>query len=548
MKKTITFISGVFIATIMLAQSPSLFKYQSVVRDAEGHVLAAQELSVRVSIIGEEIAGPVVCQEVFNAETNEFGLIMLNIGSENPEDFAAIDWSEGPYFIQVEIDMGEGYINMGTTQLLSVPYALFAEKSGNIESDPLFTAWDMDYNDLINQPAIPTVPENVSDFNNDAGYITDYEETDPIFSAWDKDYEDLINQPVIPTIPENVSDFANDAGYLTGYEESDPLWLASASYSIALADISNWNSAYGWGNHDGLYRPVSWVPAWADVTSKPTTISGYGITDAMSTSHAANGITSTNITNWNSAYGWGNHAGLYRPVSWVPAWTDITGKPTTISGYGITDAMSTSHAANGITSTNITNWNSAYGWGNHAGLYRPVAWVPAWADVTSKPTTISGYGITDAMSTSHVANGITSTNITNWNSAYGWGNHASANYLAKSGGTMTGNLAASGNTNISGFNATLATSTATSYTLSANDNGKVITLNNAAAITLTIPSGLPTGFNCLIVQTGAGKITLTASGTTIQNRQSFTKTAGQYAIATLVHIGSNVFISSGDME
>jgi len=548
MKKTITFISGVFIATIMLAQSPSLFKYQSVVRDAEGHVLAAQELSVRVSIIGEEIAGPVVCQEVFNAETNEFGLIMLNIGSENPEDFAAIDWSEGPYFIQVEIDMGEGYINMGTTQLLSVPYALFAEKSGNIESDPLFTAWDMDYNDLINQPAIPTVPENVSDFNNDAGYITDYEETDPIFSAWDKDYEDLINQPVIPTIPENVSDFANDAGYLTGYEESDPLWLASASYSIALADISNWNSAYGWGNHDGLYRPVSWVPAWADVTSKPTTISGYGITDAMSTSHAANGITSTNITNWNSAYGWGNHAGLYRPVAWVPAWTDITGKPTTISGYGITDAMSTSHAANGITSTNITNWNSAYGWGNHAGLYRPVSWVPAWTDITGKPTTISGYGITDAMSTSHVANGITSTNITNWNSAYGWGNHASANYLAKSGGTMTGNLAASGNTNISGFNATLATSTATSYTLSANDNGKVITLNNAAAITLTIPSGLPTGFNCLIVQTGAGKITLTASGTTIQNRQSFTKTAGQYAIATLVHIGSNVFISSGDME
>jgi len=321
-----------------------------------------------------------------------------------------------------------------------------------------------------------------------------------------------------------------------------------AANGITSTNITNWNSAYGWGNHAGLYRPVAWVPAWTDITGKPTTISGYGITDAMSTSHAANGITSTNITNWNSAYGWGNHAGLYRPVSWVPAWTDITGKPTTISGYGITDAMSTSHAANGITSTNITNWNSAYGWGNHAGLYRPVAWVPAWADVTSKPTTISGYGITDAMSTSHVANGITSTNITNWNSAYGWGNHASANYLAKSGGTMTGNLAASGNTNISGFNATLATSTATSYTLSANDNGKVITLNNAAAITLTIPSGLPTGFNCLIVQTGAGKITLTASGTTIQNRQSFTKTAGQYAIATLVHIGSNVFISSGDME
>jgi len=47
--------------------------------------------------------------------------------------------------------------------------------------------------------------------------------------------------------------------------------------------------------------------------------------------------------------------------------------------------MTTAHAANGITSTNITNWNAAYGWGNHAGLYRPITYVPVWGEIISNP-------------------------------------------------------------------------------------------------------------------------------------------------------------------
>ena len=85
------------------------------------------------------------------------------------------------------------------------------------------------YNDLINKPTIPTVPTYVSAFTNDAGYLTNFTETDPQFSAWDKDYNDLTNKPtlfsgnyndltnkpMIPTVPTNVSAFTNDAGYLT---------------------------------------------------------------------------------------------------------------------------------------------------------------------------------------------------------------------------------------------------------------------------------------------------------------------------------------------
>jgi cell division protein FtsX len=90
------------------------------------------------------------------------------------------------------------------------------------------------------------------------------------------------------------------------------------------------------------------------------------------------------------------------------------------------------------------------------------------------------------------------------------------------------------------------TQTGTTYTVTTSDNGKIITLNNASAITLTVPT-LFAGFNCMIVQLGDGKVTLTASGVTISNRSSNTKTAGANAIATILGLTSTTFISSGDM-
>jgi nitrous oxidase accessory protein NosD len=90
--------------------------------------------------------------------------------------------------------------------------------------------------------------------------------------------------------------------------------------------------------------------------------------------------------------------------------------------------------------------------------------------------------------------------------------------------------------------------TGTSYTLAASDNGKIITLNNGSGITLTVPSGLGAGFTCLIVQLGAGAVTPTASSTTLHQRQSFTKTAGQYAVATLAAYVADTFVLGGDLQ
>ncbi len=87
-----------------------------------------------------------------------------------------------------------------------------------------------------------------------------------------------------------------------------------------------------------------------------------------------------------------------------------------------------------------------------------------------------------------------------------------------------------------------------SYTLTLADLSKVVTINSGTPVIVTVPSALPAGFNCLIVQLGAGQVTLAAgSGVAILNRQSYTKLAGQYAIATVVSHTANNYISSGDM-
>ena len=103
-----------------------------------------------------------------------------------------------------------------------------------------------------------------------------------------------------------------------------------------------------------------------------------------------------------------------------------------------------------------------------------------------------------------------------------------------------------GGTAILGFDATLNDQTGTTYTLLSSDNGKVVVLNNGSAVTVTVPSGLGAGFNCSFVQKGAGQVSFSASGTTINNRQSHTKINAQYGVASLVAYAADTFVLAGD--
>ncbi len=115
-------------------------------------------------------------------------------------------------------------------------------------------------------------------------------------------------------------------------------------------------------------------------------------------------------------------------------------------------------------------------------------------------------------------------------------------------GAKTFNNDVTGNNNpkISGFSANINPQTNTTYTLAASDNGKIITLNNSGSITLTLPV-LTAGFNCMIIQSGEGVVTLTGSSTTISNKNSFTKTAGVNSVVTVIYLTANTAITIGDM-
>lgn len=110
-------------------------------------------------------------------------------------------------------------------------------------------------------------------------------------------------------------------------------------------------------------------------------------------------------------------------------------------------------------------------------------------------------------------------------------------------GTLTGGN--SSTSSLSGFGANINTQAGTSYTIDATDNGKVIQTTGATAISIAIPAGLPTGFNCTVVQMGAGQITFTG---TYLNRAGFTKSASQYSIVSILHLGSNNYLVTGEMS
>jgi hypothetical protein len=99
--------------------------------------------------------------------------------------------------------------------------------------------------------------------------------------------------------------------------------------------------------------------------------------------------------------------------------------------------------------------------------------------------------------------------------------------------TMTTGLDG-GDFELYGFEGKINTQTGTTYEVVSSDNGMVITCNNAAAITVTIDNALPAGFNCLLIQKGAGQVSVVAEASgNLRHRRSHTALAGQYAVATI---------------
>ena len=158
MKRILTGLIAVIFTATIWAQSPGKISYQAVIRDSNGDLVKNQTVGLQISILQGSADGTAVYTEAQTPETNANGLVSIEIGDQ--VGFEDIDWANGPYFIKTEADPAGGiqYSITGTSQILSVPYALYAEQTGII-----------DYNSLINKPAIPT---QTSDLINDSGFLT----------------------------------------------------------------------------------------------------------------------------------------------------------------------------------------------------------------------------------------------------------------------------------------------------------------------------------------------------------------------------------------
>ena len=289
MKKLFTlFITGLF-AAALLAQAPQKMSYQAVVRNSSGALVTGQGVGMKISILQGSATGSLIYQEIYNPnpETNENGLLSLDIGDGIPltGTFSTIDWSDGPYYLMTETDPsgGTNYTISGTSQLLSVPYALHANSAKN-------------------------------------------------------------------------------------YTETDPLFDISAAAGITGANISDWNAAWGWGDH----ASAGYVP-----NSRSLTINGTAMDLTVNRSWKVGTVTSV---------------GLYLPDIF-----SLSGSPVTTTGT--LTATLASQTANQVFAAPVK--------GPGLPVFRTLVStdIPAlsWSKITTGlPTTLEGYGITDAATKAYV--------------------------------------------------------------------------------------------------------------------------------------------------
>jgi hypothetical protein len=134
-KKLYTYLAVLSITLNLFAQAPQKMSYQCVVRNRRGAFIANQSVGIRISILQGSTSGNIVFQETYNPnpQTNAYGLVTIEIGGGIPISgtFSSINWASGTYYLKTETYLagGTNYTIVGTSQLLSVPYALYAKTS-----------------------------------------------------------------------------------------------------------------------------------------------------------------------------------------------------------------------------------------------------------------------------------------------------------------------------------------------------------------------------------------------------------------------------------
>ena len=326
-----------FVPKQLNAQSPQKMSYQAVIRDNNNALIMSRTIGMQISILQESSMGTIVYSETQNPTSNNNGLVSLEIGTGTiiSGTFSEIDWANGPFFIKTESDPsgGNNYTITGTSQLLSVPYALYAKTSGNNDS------WLLNGNggSVSNSNFIGTitdVPFNIKVFNQKAGKI------------------------------DNIL-YNTFYGFLSGNSNTTGKWNTAVG-NIALRDnttghdntaigdetltyntIGNFNTALGEGS---LYKNTTGI----ENTATGYSALGLNTTGYGNTANGVKALLSNTTGNRNAAFG----------MSALSA--NTTGYFNTANGYhalvyNTTGIQNTSNGTSSLGSNTIGNNNTANG-------------------------------------------------------------------------------------------------------------------------------------------------------------------------------------------
>jgi hypothetical protein len=279
---------------------------------------------------------------------------------------------------------------------------------------------------------------------------------------------------------------------------------------------------------------------------------GYGITQSIAATGLAGGVagaipyqTGAGATAFTTAGTAGQL--LTSGGTGSPAW--ITALPIANGGTGSTtqnfvDITTTQTIAGNKTFSGATTLNGALTISGTNVLTAGGTTFPTATGTTGQVLTLSAAGAATWSTTSSISGG-TAPYLPKYSSSTA----ITPSAISDDGTAVSLNS----NRTLTGANASVnnagVVAATTAYTLVQSDNGKVIYCANTGAATITIPSGLTAGFNCMIVQMAAGSVTIVqGASTTVYNRSNYTKAGGQYAVVTVVSPASNVFITGGDMQ
>lgn len=308
MKKVISVFAFFLFSTIAFSQTdnvaPDGFQYQAIIRDNDGESLGDEDIVVRFSLVQGSTSGSSVFVENHEVTTNTYGLISIGIGGGQAVSGAIgdIDWSNGPYFLKTEVDLGSGFDDFGTTELLSVPYALYGEDA---DADATNEIQDIS----LDGSNLSITDGSTIDLSGLAGTNV-FDHTSNVVSAGDLDDDFVFGSSQL-----NDDNSTNDDNARIFFDKSKSAFRAGQAWDDSWDDSNVGDESIALGSNSKASNSAS-VAIGYSTTSSGVGSTALGFSTSATQDYAltagnyttASGVSSAAIGEYTSASGWASMA------------------------------------------------------------------------------------------------------------------------------------------------------------------------------------------------------------------------------------------------